>query len=205
MRKPTQKRSIERVGQIFDATRTLILDENIEAVTTTRVAELADVPVGSVYQFFTDRDDLLTSLARSQAGILAKACVAALDECPPAIFEHWPSAMRHVMESYLSALRRLPAGIEVNRYQTQHMPVFEGPNGLESPLGGLFRDVMARTGLQFPPEREVVILTTLLATVSVLVDIALLQSSIEQRDAYISECLGLAQLYVDKSVVDPSK
>lgn len=199
MRRPTQRRSIERVGQIFDATRDLILDESIAAVTTTRVAELAGVPVGSVYQFFTDRDDLLRSLARAQAEVLAKACVVSLDEYPAEIFGHWPDAMRHVMETYLAALGRLPAGIEINRYQTQHMPVFEGPHGLESPLGALFRDVLERTGIRFPPEREIVILTTLLASVSILVDIALLQSSAEQRDAYISECLDLAQLYVEKS------
>lgn len=199
MRKPTQKRSIERVAQIFGATRDLILDEGIEAVTTTRVAELAGVPVGSVYQFFTDRDDLLTSLARAQAEVVAKACVESLDQDPEEVFGHWPDAMRHVMETYLVALGRLPAGIEINRYQTQHMPVFEGPHGLESPLGRLFRDVMVRTGIQFPPEREALILTTLLATISILVDVALLQSSVGQRDAYISECLGLAQLYIEKS------
>lgn len=201
MRKPTQKRSIERVGHIFEATRSLILAEGIDAVTTTRVADLARVPVGSVYQFFADREDLLTSLVRAQAETLAKACVVALDDCPADVFDHWPDAMRHVMGSYLTALEALPAGIEVNRYQTQHMPVFEGPHGLESPLGRLFTDVMARTGIQFPPERETVILTTLLATVSILVDVALLQRVPAQRDAYISECLGLAELYIEQSAV----
>jgi AcrR family transcriptional regulator len=50
------------VEAIFDATIQVLLDEGIERLTTTRVADRAGVSVGTLYQYFPNKEALLAAL-----------------------------------------------------------------------------------------------------------------------------------------------
>ncbi len=63
-RVPTQERSRQRVDAILDAFATLLVENGFEAVNTHMVAERAEVPVGTVYQFFPNKFALATACAR---------------------------------------------------------------------------------------------------------------------------------------------
>jgi AcrR family transcriptional regulator len=59
---PRQARAQATVHAILEAT-VLILDrEGLDAASTTRIAEVAGVSVGSLYQYFAHRDAILTAL-----------------------------------------------------------------------------------------------------------------------------------------------
>jgi AcrR family transcriptional regulator len=60
---PTQARSRERLRRVLDAADELLGSEGAEAFTTTRVAEVAEVPIGSVYRFFPDKEAIVEALA----------------------------------------------------------------------------------------------------------------------------------------------
>jgi AcrR family transcriptional regulator len=64
-REPTQERSRERVARILDATAAILDEHGLEAVNTNAIAKRARVPVGSVYQFFPNRDAILEALAEA--------------------------------------------------------------------------------------------------------------------------------------------
>lgn len=61
-KKPTQERSRQMVAKIIQAAGRIIGNEGLDALTTNRVAELAGVSEGSLYQYFYDRADLLETL-----------------------------------------------------------------------------------------------------------------------------------------------
>lgn len=61
-RVPQQSRSIERVERILDAAAELVVAEGVDALTTRAVADLAEVPVASLYQYFADKDEILLAL-----------------------------------------------------------------------------------------------------------------------------------------------
>ena len=61
-KQPRQARSRALVEAILDATERLLAQEGTEATTTTRVAEVAGVSVGSLYQYFPSRDALLAAV-----------------------------------------------------------------------------------------------------------------------------------------------
>lgn len=69
-RAPTQERSRERVQRILDATARLLDEGGIEAVTTNAIAREAGLPVGTLYQFFPNRDAILLSLAENSLAAL---------------------------------------------------------------------------------------------------------------------------------------
>ncbi len=59
---PRQARSRALVEAILDATERVLAREGLELATTTRVAEVAGVSVGSLYQYFPSRDALLAAV-----------------------------------------------------------------------------------------------------------------------------------------------
>jgi AcrR family transcriptional regulator len=60
--KPQQSRSKATVGVILDATVRIFEQEGTDAATTSRIAEVAGVSVGTLYQYFGNRDDILVAL-----------------------------------------------------------------------------------------------------------------------------------------------
>lgn len=62
-RRPVQQRSLERYGRILDACAGLLDEIGATALTTKEVAQRAQVPIGTLYQFFAGKEDLLAALA----------------------------------------------------------------------------------------------------------------------------------------------
>lgn len=59
---PTQARSRARVASILKAAGELLGELGYDGLSTNLVAERADVPVGSIYQFFEGKDDIVAAL-----------------------------------------------------------------------------------------------------------------------------------------------
>jgi len=59
---PKQSRSRVTVSSILDAAVRILDQEGTDAFTTTRIAEVAGVSVGTLYQYFKNRDSILDAL-----------------------------------------------------------------------------------------------------------------------------------------------
>jgi len=74
-RKPIQSRSRETVRAILQAAARILTDEGLEHASTNRVAKVAGVSIGTLYQYFDSRDAIVAALAREHAdemlGLLA--------------------------------------------------------------------------------------------------------------------------------------
>lgn len=69
-RTPRQARANATVDAILTAALQLLEDSGIEQLTTNHVAERAGVSIGTVYQYFADKQAILSALAqRSAAGV----------------------------------------------------------------------------------------------------------------------------------------
>src|SRR6516225_6686515 len=61
-KQPQQARAQETVRAILEATVQILDREGLDAATTTRIAEVAGVSIGSLYQYFSHRDAILNAL-----------------------------------------------------------------------------------------------------------------------------------------------
>lgn len=59
---PIQARSRARVESILQAAGALLAEVGYDGLSTNLIAERADVPVGSIYQFFQGKDDIVAAL-----------------------------------------------------------------------------------------------------------------------------------------------
>ena len=94
-KKPAQDRSRATVDVILDAAARILVRDGYEAFTTNRVAERAGVSVGSLYQYFPNKESLLGELMRRHveelergiAAITAEAAARPLGETVRALIE----------------------------------------------------------------------------------------------------------------------
>jgi AcrR family transcriptional regulator len=73
-RKPTQQRSRERMERILEVAEGLIEKKGSEHVKMSEIADLADISIGSLYQYFPDKRAIIRSLAEAYA-LESRECI----------------------------------------------------------------------------------------------------------------------------------
>jgi AcrR family transcriptional regulator len=69
---PKQERSQATVEAILTATTRILTEEGYDHLTTNRVAELAGVSIGSLYQYFPNKEALIFALGEHHANEMAR-------------------------------------------------------------------------------------------------------------------------------------
>jgi AcrR family transcriptional regulator len=77
-RSPRQERGRQRVAQILDAAEAVFELQGYEAATTNQIAAHAAVPIGSLYQFFPNKEALLHAVAERYRAEASAVLAAAL-------------------------------------------------------------------------------------------------------------------------------
>ena len=88
-KKPVQQRSQQLVESLVEAAGRVVAQDGLEAVTTIRVAERAGVSVGSLYQYFANKEALLAALVARMNEELRRA----VDAAAPRLVRAGPQAM----------------------------------------------------------------------------------------------------------------
>ncbi|WP_283808891.1 TetR/AcrR family transcriptional regulator [Lujinxingia vulgaris] len=65
-KEPVQERSRALVEALIEATARILQEDGIEALTTNRVAEVAGTSIGSLYQYFPNKEALLAALVERE-------------------------------------------------------------------------------------------------------------------------------------------
>jgi AcrR family transcriptional regulator len=83
-RAPRQGRALEKVELILEAAIRLLERDGIESLTTNALAETAGVSIGTLYQYFHDKNAVLAALADREMTAMSKRLMASLAGAPPA-------------------------------------------------------------------------------------------------------------------------
>ncbi len=105
-RTPVQRRSRERVERILHAAEQLVVSRGVDALSTREVALTADVPVATLYQYFADRDAIISALIERHVGSMDKRIAAALGSLPTYSIR---SVVETTVEAYRAAYRERPS------------------------------------------------------------------------------------------------
>src|SRR5579863_8617482 len=97
---PVQARSTVTVEAISEATIQVLLSHGTERLTTTRVAERAGVSVGTLYQYFPNKQALLFAVLEDHLDEVAEAVEVA---CERAHCKPLSEMVQHVVERFLDA------------------------------------------------------------------------------------------------------
>ncbi len=109
-REPAQARSRARVATMVAAAERLVVREGPAALSMRRLAAEAEVPVGSAYQFFTDRQAVLDHLV-AQHGLGQRRLLE--DMAPLRGTRPWPDLVDELFERQCARLRASPAYVAI--------------------------------------------------------------------------------------------
>jgi AcrR family transcriptional regulator len=128
-KQPQQARAQETVRAILEATVQILDREGLDAATTTRIAEVAGVSIGSLYQYFSHRDAILNALQdrefeRTLALMQKVLADGNLDEAPAKTVRN---VLRALAELYLTCpgLHRVLAIEGLRVAKAEHVHAFD--------------------------------------------------------------------------------
>ncbi|MFE2087796.1 TetR family transcriptional regulator [Streptomyces sp. NPDC002596] len=143
-RAPVQQRSAERLARILDACAELLDETGYEQLSTRAVAARAEVPIGSVYRFFSNKRALADALARRNLDSYAERITGRLTAIPSA---DWRGAIDAVLDEYLAMKRSVPgfALVDFGAPAPVHDPASDANRRVAERLAGLLSGHLGRT------------------------------------------------------------
>ncbi|BFO55937.1 TetR/AcrR family transcriptional regulator [Acidovorax sacchari] len=125
------------VEAILEATARVLAERGYAGTNTNVVAERAGVSIGSVYQYFPNKDSLVTALHERHGAQMYAAIAAVLAaERPDGLRGH----VRAMVRALLAAHRVAP---KLHRVLEKEFPFFDAPREESAADGGIFRQVRA--------------------------------------------------------------
>ncbi len=104
-RRPAQRRSVERVERMLDECALLLDEMGYESLTTKEVARRAEVPIGTFYQFFPDKQGLVRALAlRNLEAFLGRVS----ERIAAAELGHWTDLVELAIDEFVAMKRSTP-------------------------------------------------------------------------------------------------
>ncbi len=103
MRKnPRQARATATIEAIIEAAAQILRKEGEEALTTAKIAERAGVSIGSIYQYFPNKDAILLALIRKEREAIAAEVARRIAEIEP---KNGEAMVRGVIATLVAAFR----------------------------------------------------------------------------------------------------
>lgn len=104
MRKlPSQARASQTVDAIIEAATQILQNDGEERLNTNRIAERAGVSIGSLYQYFADKEAIIEAIARRERNKIITTIVKSLSVANPP--DH-ASAVREIVRTLIGAFAR---------------------------------------------------------------------------------------------------
>lgn len=142
---PRQARSKALVTAVLDATAQVLVDKGYAGTSTNVVATRAGVSIGSVYQYFPNKDALIAALRERHATELYEALEAVLNSRNPQSLEDKLAAIVH---GWMVAHQVAP---DLHRVVEQEFPFFERAHHDQIPI---YRSIVERVRHMLETHRE---------------------------------------------------
>jgi AcrR family transcriptional regulator len=157
-RAPRQARSRERVERVLAAAARIVETRGLEAVTTNAIAEEAGLPVGTIYQFFPNREAvLLALLARGLDALDARFAPLLGPEHDAEPLEQTVDAVVAALAAAYTDVPALAVLIQGLRLDPRFAEVADANN---ERIAGWLVELMLRQAPELPAERRRAIATT---------------------------------------------
>lgn len=176
-REPQQRRARVTVEAVLDAVVRILKREGFEALTTNRIAEVAGVSIGSVYQYFPDKRAIFAALHERHIREIDRLVESKLMEHAGSPLD---TLMRAMIEAMIDAHTPDPELYELLSTEVPHRA--EGTRDFAVRLHGAFRLAIAARADELKKRRD---LDTVVFVVTHMVE-ALSHGAVLRRPARLS-------------------
>ncbi|WP_344594536.1 TetR/AcrR family transcriptional regulator [Actinomadura vinacea] len=138
-RRPAQRRSAERVQRMLDACAEILDENGYDGLTTTRIAQRAEVAIGSVYQFFPDKRAVAQALALRNLEEFGRRIARRLAEGG---FTDWTDTVGAIIDIFVDMHRTVPGFRELRFGDVADTNLLDAASDNNSVVAGLLRQLI---------------------------------------------------------------
>lgn len=117
-KQPRQARSVAMVDAILDATARVLVRESYARASTNAIAEAAGISVGSLYQYFPNKDSLITALHARHVRHVHEEFARILDKPEPSTLAQ---AVKDIIHAVVEAHRVEPSLHRIIESEVPHL------------------------------------------------------------------------------------
>lgn len=190
---PRQGRSRATVDAVLIAATQVLAEVGCQRANTARIAERAGVSVGSLYQYFPNKEALIAALVERFADDLVERMAQALDRA-----DSLEQAMRALLEVGVSGHRVNPALHKILSEQAPHVGRIAKAMDTHSRIAGLIANYLSRNADKLASGRDPLVAATVVETVmAALVHRSIVDGAPELADGALQrEALNLVLAYL---------
>ena len=149
-RQPRQRRAQQTVEVVLDAVVEVLKRDGVTAVTTNRIAEVAGVSIGSVYQYFPDKRAIFMALHARHVDQIGRLVESTLVRHASSSLE---TSIRAVVEAMVDAHTTDPELYELLHAEVPHRA--GGARNFEGRLRGALRLAVASRADELKSPRDI--------------------------------------------------
>jgi AcrR family transcriptional regulator len=146
-RVPRQARSRRRVEGILDAAARLVVERGVDALSTRDIAQAAEVPVASLYQYFADKEAVLLALAARDMEEMDAQVAGDLAELEILTVA---GVVRTTMRAFVTVYHRRRAFVEIYLRGRTNAAVSRFGREHNAQIAGTLHDFAVEAGLARP-------------------------------------------------------
>jgi len=172
---PQQSRAEHTVATILEAAARVLETKGMEGMNTNLVAQRAGVGVGSLYQYFPNKDALIVALSKREGTVFFAEAAAALSE------PTGQRALKHLITVSVHQQLRRPALARALDFEENRPAIARELAASKAAFHEVIRQILAREDI--PPQRNMETATNdLVAIVRAIVDAAGERGESDRRD-----------------------
>jgi AcrR family transcriptional regulator len=194
-RVPKQSRSQERFDKIVEIAAKLFLDRGFDGTTTNEIARQADISIGSLYQYFKNKESIVEALADRYVDALKKvtANVVQTDVAELSTATAVDALLDPILEFHLSypEFRMLWLGTEVSPELKASM------RAMDDEILGRVEELLETRAPGIPRESAKIVVTVMEVAVKSLLTLIGRSDSVEFKARAATEVKRMLTLYVD--------
>ncbi|MGE0283896.1 MAG: TetR/AcrR family transcriptional regulator [Rhizobiaceae bacterium] len=194
---PIQPRAQRTRAALLDAVERIVAVHGPEAVTTTRIAQETNVAVGTIYRYFTDRDEMLLGAYDATVTRIVATC-AASQETPERSGSPFDAA-EYLLSLYLETAEKTPghAGLLKAMRAIRPIEADQSGNNEVTIVGALLLPFWQRYAHVPPDPARLHFLSVLLGT---LVDLYLMTPDQLDRERLRGEISAHMRLALERAL-----
>ncbi|MCP4318043.1 MAG: TetR/AcrR family transcriptional regulator [Hyphomicrobiales bacterium] len=186
-RKPRQKRSREKVDKILDAVETLATEQGLEALTTTQIADSTGFAVGTIYQYFGNRTELLIAAEVRMFERLTEQLAA---EVMRVLSEPVDEPIEQLIGIYIDSAKSQPGYLALLKFSVLNKPPGVNEATVHEFTGDLISAFVRAEHPNISDAQLSVTIKTVVSILSVLTDVVLLEPDPDLQSRYQAELVA---------------
>ncbi|MFI6433404.1 TetR/AcrR family transcriptional regulator [Rhodococcus oryzae] len=151
-KRPQQARSIATENGLLDAAGQVLAEHGYGGCSTNRIADRAGVSKGSLYQYFADKDEVLTALAERMAAEINQDIGDAIDR---GLGDDWQTLGEAVLSATFEALENRGPMLRPLLREAPHIKVMDMISEVVTRAQDVGRTYIALNPDQFRPDLDV--------------------------------------------------